>query len=158
MNGLLHINLPCGPTAYYKLTNLKLAKDIYQHGRPSDHSPEIILNKFTTRMGHRVAHMFASLFAPNPQFRGRRVVTFHNQRDFIFVRHHRYIFDEKQKVQGNEKKPKRVTARLQELGPQFTLRLLSLQASIFDSKNGIYVWKRDVEGKSSDKIRRKFAL
>ena len=102
--------------------------------------------------------MFASLFAPNPHFRGRRVVTFQNQRDFIFVRHHRYIFDEKEKVPGNEKKPRRITSRLQPLGPHFTLRLLWLQASIFDSKRGTYVWKRDVHGKSSDKIRRKFAL
>jgi rRNA maturation protein Rpf1 len=25
------------------------------------------------------------------------VVTFHNQRDFLFVRHHRYVFDQKEK-------------------------------------------------------------
>ena len=45
------------------------------------------------------------------------MVTFHNQRDFIFVRHHRYIFDETEvqkegeQPQGdgkdNEKKPPR---------------------------------------------------
>ena len=64
VNGLLHINLPAGPTAYYKLTNLKMPKEIHHHGRPTDHRPEIILNKFSTRMGHRVAHMFASLFSP----------------------------------------------------------------------------------------------
>ena len=28
-----------------------------------------------------------------PEFEGRQVVTFHNQRDFIFFRHHRYVFD-----------------------------------------------------------------
>lgn len=44
-----------------------------------------------------------------PEFNGRQVVTFHNQRDYIFVRFHRYIFAEG-KAQGKEKK---TTARLQ---------------------------------------------
>jgi ribosome production factor 1 len=35
--------------------------------------------------------MVAALFPLDPQFRGRRVVTVHNQRDFMFVRHHRCI-------------------------------------------------------------------
>ena len=30
--------------------------------------------------------MFASLFHQDPTFKGRRVATFHNQRDFIFFR------------------------------------------------------------------------
>lgn len=34
--------------------------------------------------------MFAALFPHDPQFKGRRVVTFHNQRDFVFFRHHRW--------------------------------------------------------------------
>ena len=86
-------------------------------------------------------------------------MTFHNQRDFIFVRHHRYIFDEKQRSSAAGGKPRRVISRLQELGPRFTLRLLSLQASLFGSaEKGGFVWKRDVEGKAADKVRRKFAL
>ena len=56
------------------------------HGRPSTHKPELILNNFDTRLGHRVGRMFASLFCQDPNFRGRRAVTFHNQRDFIFFR------------------------------------------------------------------------
>ena len=60
------------------------------HGRATSHKPEVILNNFTTRLGHSVGRMFAALFPHHPEFRGRRVVTFHNQRDFIFVRHHRY--------------------------------------------------------------------
>lgn len=34
--------------------------------------------------------LIQSLFPQDPEFKGRRVVTFHNQRDFIFFRHHRY--------------------------------------------------------------------
>lgn len=164
INGLLHVNLPNGPVAHYKLTNLKLAKDIANHGRPTDHTPEIILNNFSTAMGHRIAHMFASLFCPNPEFRGRRVVTFHNQRDFIFVRHHRYIFNERAKS-SDGKKPRRVITRLQELGPRFTLRLLSLHADLVlnpatkaASTSTSFSWKRDTDGRDADKVRRKFAL
>ena len=63
------------------------------HGRATSHFPELILNNFSTRLGHRVGRMFASVFPQKPEFQGRRVVTFHNQRDFIFFRHHRYIFE-----------------------------------------------------------------
>jgi ribosome production factor 1 len=33
--------------------------------------------------------MLASLFHYEPEFVGKRAVTFHNQRDYIFFRHHR---------------------------------------------------------------------
>lgn len=56
---------------------------------PTEHVPEVILNNFTTRLGHSVGRMFASLFPHDPQFIGRQVATFHNQRDYIFFRFHR---------------------------------------------------------------------
>jgi len=71
----------------------EVTQAIRNHGKPTRHRPELILNNFTTRIGHRVGRLFASLYPFNPEFRGRRVVTFHNQRDFIFVRQHRYIFE-----------------------------------------------------------------
>lgn len=40
--------------------------------------------------GHFSFRLIQALFPQDPEFRGRRVVTFHNQRDFIFFRHHRY--------------------------------------------------------------------
>ena len=55
----------------------------------SDHLPELVLNNFNTRLGHNVGRVFASVFPQMAEFHGRRVVTFHNQRDFIFFRHHR---------------------------------------------------------------------
>ena len=87
--------LPEGPTCLYRLTSLVLSKKIRNHGRATSHYPELILNNFSTRMGHRVGRMFASVFPQKPEFQGRRVVTFHNQRDFIFFRHHRYIFEQR---------------------------------------------------------------
>ncbi|EFJ47652.1 hypothetical protein VOLCADRAFT_42845, partial [Volvox carteri f. nagariensis] len=161
INGLLLVHLPDGPTAHFRLSNLKLGKDIKGHGRTTSHKPELILNHFDTRLGHRLGRMLASLFPQDPQFRGRRVVTFHNQRDFIFVRHHRYIFEEKETRDSGDakgdsaKKKKAVTARLQELGPRFSLKLLSLQKGTFDSRNGEFEWLPKKENKTS---RRRFFL
>jgi hypothetical protein len=53
--------------------------------------------------------MFMSLFPQQPEFEGRSAVTFHNQRDYIFFRRHRYIFHNQKRV------------GLQELGPRFTV-------------------------------------
>jgi ribosome production factor 1 len=127
-NGLVLSHLPEGPTAHFKLTNVKYGKEIRRKGEPSKHFPEVVLNNFNTRLGHSVGRLLASLFPHDPQFTGRNVVTFHNQRDFIFFRHHRYQF-------RNQKK-----CGLQELGPRFTLKLRSLQKGTFDSKFGEYEW------------------
>jgi U3 small nucleolar ribonucleoprotein imp4, putative len=88
-NGLLLIHLPEGPTAFFRLSSVKHCKDIKNRAKWSAHQPELIMNNFNTRLGHRIARMFTSLFHYDPQFHGRRVVTFHNQRDYIFIRHHR---------------------------------------------------------------------
>lgn len=126
-NAITLIHLPDGPTAYFKLTNVKLSKEIQGHGRSSCHQPELILNNLNTRLGHRVGRLFQSLFPPVPEFQGRQVVTMHNQRDFIFFRRHRYEFRNEEKV------------NLQEIGPRFTLKLKWLQKGTFDRK-GEYEW------------------
>ena len=143
---LWFVKLPAGPTARFKFTSLVLPKQIAGHGRPTGHLPELILYNFSTRLGHRLGRMLACLFPHDPHFRGRQVVTMHNQRDFVFFRHHRYIFD--QKEQGGQ-----VTARLQELGPRFTLKLKSLQLGTFDTQHGEYEWKHKPE---LDTSRRRF--
>lgn len=88
-NAVTLINLPSGPTAYFKLSSIILSSNIYGHARPTPHSPELILNNFTTLLGNSVGQLFGSLFPRQPQFRGRQVVTLHNQRDFLFFRRHR---------------------------------------------------------------------
>ncbi|KAL8150870.1 hypothetical protein V2J09_020678 [Rumex salicifolius] len=159
-DGLLVIPLPDGPTAHFKLTSLVLRKEIKNHGNPTSHEPELVLNNFTTRLGYRVGRLIQSLFPQTPNFRGRRVVTFHNQRDFIFFRHHRYIFETKE-VKRSDKEDKgktskqKVIARLQECGPRFTLKLLSVQHGTFDTKGGEYEWVHKPE---MDTSRRRFFL
>lgn len=122
---MILVKLPEGPTAYFHLTSFKSGKDMEMRCRSTSHHPELILNNFTTRMGHTIGRMFVSLFPSVPQFHGRQAVTFHNQRDFIFFRRHRYIFDD----QG-----KRVN--VQEIGPRFTMRLEALQKGTFDRRSG----------------------
>jgi len=132
VDALMIIHLPDGPTATFKLTSLKYPEEIPERGILSSHHPELILNNFTTRMGHGVARMFAALFPQVPEFTGRRIITFHNQRDFIFVRQHRYIFEPNKE---NELKP-----RIQELGPRMTLKLQRIQHGTFDTTEGEFEW------------------
>ncbi|KAH8549460.1 anticodon-binding protein [Umbelopsis sp. PMI_123] len=141
-NAITLVHLPDGPTAYFKLTSITPAEKISGHGRPTAHQPEIILNNFNTRLGHTVGRMFSALFPQLPEFQGRQVVTFHNQRDFIFVRRHRYVFKDTERV------------GLQELGPKFTLKLKWLQKGTYD-RNGEYEWIFKQEMETS---RRKFFL
>ncbi|CAA7013061.1 unnamed protein product [Microthlaspi erraticum] len=153
-DALLIIGLPNGPTAHFKLSNLVLRKDIKNHGNPTSHEPELILKNFSTRLGNRVGRFFQSLFPQEPNFRGRRVVTFHNQRDFIFFRHHRYIFEAKEtKTKGKD--GEKVKARLQECGPRFTLKLVTLQHGTFDPRGGEFEWVHKPE---MDTSRRRFFL
>lgn len=129
-NGLLVIHLPNGPTAHFKLSNVKITKEIRRsHEEFTEHRPEVILTNFSTRLGLTIGRMLGALFHHDPEFKGRRVATFHNQRDYIFFRHHRYQFTK----EGER-------AKLRELGPRFTLKLRSLQEGTFDSKTGDFDW------------------
>ena len=146
-NGLVVSHLPDGPTAHFKLSNVKVTKDLRKDFRAiSAHRPEVILNNFSTRLGHGVARMLASLFHYEPEFVGKRVVTFHNQRDYIFFRHHKYDFKNTEKC------------RLRDLGPRFTLKLRSLQKGTFDSKFGDYEWIISNHRHEMETSRRKFFL
>jgi len=130
-NGLMIAHLPVGPTAFFKLSSFEAGADIKGHGKPTSHIPELIFNNFGTRLGRRSGRVLGSMFPHAPQLEGRQVVTFHNQRDFIFVRHHRYIY---------RKEKEKTRARLQELGPRFTLKMKWLQEGVFDRDNGEYEW------------------
>jgi len=147
-NGILVSHLPNGPTAYFKVSNVKLTKDLKKGiiKEFTSHRPEVILNNFQTRLGQAISRMLASLFHYDPQFKGRRAVTFHNQRDYIFFRHHRYEF----------KSEKR--AALRELGPRFTLRMKWIQKGTFDTIEGEYEWIIAGKRHEMETTRRRFFL
>ena len=113
----------------FKISSVRHGSQIKNHGRSSDYSPELILNNLDTKLGKIVGSLFISLF-PCPEFKGRQVVTVHNQRDFLFFRRHRYIFDEKEK-RG---------CRIQEIGPSFTLKLKRVTAHGYDPKGHDYIF------------------
>ena len=79
----------------FKVMSFVPHEDIAHVGEVTAHNPELILNNFTTRLGRRFGRFFGSMYpctffsfgssVAQPQFDGRRVVTFHNQRDYIFV-------------------------------------------------------------------------
>jgi len=90
-HSLILSHLPEGPTATFRVSGLKLRNQIVNHGAaPGDTQPELILNNFDTMLGHRIGRMMAALFPQVPNLKTRRVITMHNQRDFVFFRHHRY--------------------------------------------------------------------
>lgn len=128
--GLWIMHLPEGPTAHFKLSNTWYRKQLPNHGNPTEYLPELLLKNFDTRLGARISRLFGALFPVNPQYRGRNAVTFHNQRDFIFFRHHRYLFNEK----GDR-------VRLQEVGPRMTLKLRSLQKGLFQGDPESYEFR-----------------
>ncbi|SCU83627.1 LAMI_0C03950g1_1 [Lachancea mirantina] len=139
VTGLTFIHLPEGPTFYFKISSFVEVQKIVGHGRPTSHIPELILNNFHTRLGQTVGRLFQSIFPKNPDFEGRQVITLHNQRDYIFFRRHRYIF-------RNEKR-----VGLQELGPQFTMKLQRLQRGVKEETE----WEHTPE---MDKEKKKFHL
>lgn len=89
-DGLLVIHLPDGPTALFKLSNVRITTELRKnHKDISSHRPEVIIQQFSTRLGLTVGRMLGALFHYEPEFEGKRCVTFHNQRDYIFFRHYR---------------------------------------------------------------------
>lgn len=139
ITGLTVIKLPIGPSFYFKISSYVNSKQIVGHGNATSHIPELILNNFQTKLGKTVGSLFQALFPQNPDIVGRQVITLHNQRDYIFFRRHRYIFRNEERV------------GLQELGPQFTMKLRRLQKGL--KENVEWEHKREM-----DKEKKKFYL
>ncbi|KAJ5334308.1 Anticodon-binding [Penicillium brevicompactum] len=154
-SGLTMVHLPIGPTFHFTISNWIEGKRLPGHGRATEHWPELILNNFRTPLGLLTAHLFRTLFPPQPEFEGRQVVTLHNQRDYIFVRRHRYVFREKRETEkavvnadGKEMTgAEGIRAGLQELGPRFTLKLRRVDKGIQRASGQEWEWKGGMEKK-----------
>lgn len=159
--GMTIVHLPAGPTFHFSISNWYTSKTIPGHGRATGHIPELILNNFTTPLGLLTAHLFRSLFPATPDLQGRQVLTLHNQRDYIFLRRHRYIFRDKRETEksvvgadGREMKGvEGIRAGLQELGPRMTLKLRRVDKGIQRRSGQDWEWKAGME-----KVRTKFQL
>lgn len=161
VSGLTIVHLPTGPTFHFTVSNWVEGKKLPGHGRSTEHWPELVLNNFRTPLGLLTAHLFRSLFPPQPNIEGRQVVTLHNQRDYIFVRRHRYVFrfkrETEKNVVGSDGKDMEgvqgIRAGLQELGPRFTLKLRRVDKGIQRASGQEWEWKGGME-----KQRTKFQL
>lgn len=159
--GLTIVHLPQGPTFHLSISNWIEGKRLPGHGNPTGHTPELILNNFRTPLGLLVAKQFQQMFPPQPQLEGRQVVTLHNQRDYIFLRRHRYVFREKRETEKNVVGPdgkevkgaEGIRAGLQELGPRFTMKLRRVDRGIQRASGQEWEWKVRME-----KERTKFQL
>ncbi len=160
--GLTIVHLPHGPTFHFSISNWVEGKKLPGHGNPTTHIPELILNNFRTPLGLLTAHLFQTLFPRSPDLQGRQVVTLHNQRDYIFLRRHRYVFREKRATEksvvstdGKEVKGvEGIRTGLQELGPRFTMKLRRVDKGIQRGGDGVeWEWKGGME-----KQRTKFQL
>ncbi|KAK7520991.1 anticodon-binding protein [Phyllosticta citriasiana] len=160
-SGLDIVHLPNGPMFHFSISNWVDGKKLPGHGNATNHYPELILNNFRTPLGLLTAHLFRNMFPPQPEIQGRQVMTLHNQRDYIFVRRHRYIFRDKRpsekSVTDTEGKPIKgvedIKAGLQELGPRFTLKLRRIDKGIQQASGQEWKWKA-----GSEKVRTRFAL
>ncbi len=160
-SGLTVIHLPAGPTFHFSINSWIEGKKLPGHGNPTNHYPELILNNFRTPLGLLTAHLFRTMFPPQPELQGRQVVTLHNQRDYIFVRRHRYVFRDKRPTEkaivGTDGKSitgvEEIRAGLQELGPRFTLKLRRVDRCIQRASGQEWEWKAGME-----KERTKFQL
>lgn len=159
--GLDIVALPGGPMFHFSISNWVEGAKLPGHGNPTNHYPELILNGFRTSLGLLTAHLFKSLFPPRPEIQGRQVVTLHNQRDYIFLRRHRYVFRDKRatekSIQGADGKPMKgveeIRAGLQELGPRFTLKLRRIDQGIQRASGQEWEWAAGAE-----KVRTRFSL
>ena len=159
--GLDIVHLPSGPMFHFSISNWVEGRKLPGHGNPTNHHPELILNNFRTPLGLLTAHLFRTMFPPQPDFQGRQVVTLHNQRDYIFLRRHRYVFREKRATEksiigpdGKEVKGvEGIRAGLQELGPRFTMKLRRIDKGIQRSSGQEWEWRGGME-----KTRTKFQL
>ena len=136
--GITIVHLPKGPTFHLSITNWIEGTRLPGHGNPTGHIPELILNNFRTPLGLLVAKQFQQMFPPQPQLEGRQVVSLTNQRDYMFLRRHRYVFREKRESEKNVVGPdgkevqgvEGIRAGLQEIGPRFTVSVCQYQLGV----------------------------
>lgn len=154
-DGLDIIHLPNGPHFHFSVTNWIEGKKLPRHANDTGHYPELILNNFKTPLGILTAHLFKGLFPEQPELEGRQVLTLHNQRDYIFVRRHRYVFRDKRETEkpitGNDGKPMKgvedVKVGMQEIGPRMTLKLRRIDRGVQFKSGQEWQWKGRMEKK-----------
>ncbi len=147
--------LPQGPMLHFSIQTWVDAKHLPNHGRSTDHVPEVLLNNFDTPLGKLVGGVLGRLFPRAPELVGRQVVTLHNQRDYVFVRRHRYAVRDKRaterSVADKAGRPmagvEDVKVALQEIGPRMTLKLRRVDKGLQRMSGQAFEWTGRMEKK-----------
>ncbi|KAI0408555.1 Brix-domain-containing protein [Xylaria palmicola] len=132
------IDIPSKITFHFSISSWIEGRKLPGHGNATNHYPELLLNNFQTPVGLVTAKVLQTLFPRTPELVGRQCVMFHNSRDYIFFRRHRYIIREKRATEksvvaadGQEMRGvENIRCGLQELGPRFTLKLRRIDKGI----------------------------
>ncbi|TLD32726.1 hypothetical protein PspLS_00410 [Pyricularia sp. CBS 133598] len=164
--GMTVVHLPEGPTFHFTINNWIEGSKLPGHGNSQGFYPELLLNRFTTPLGLLTAQLLRRLFPYQPEIAGREVVTIHNQRDYLFVRRHRYVYRERRQTEKTvvDEEGKEIPGfsdirvGLQEIGPRFTLKLRRVDKGIgragSEGDDAVqWEWKAGME-----KVRTKFNL
>ncbi|KAI8060784.1 anticodon-binding protein [Gongronella butleri] len=126
-DGMVICHFPYGPTAYFSLHNIVLRHDIKDQGTVSEAFPHLIMNNFSSKLGQRVNNILKYLF-PVPKEDSKRVMTFHNDNDYISFRHHVFA-----KSGGN--------VELAEVGPRFEMRPYEIRLGTADLPDADVEWQ-----------------
>ncbi|KAL3309185.1 Ribosome production factor 1 [Cichlidogyrus casuarinus] len=162
INSIVLSFMPQGPTLTFRISNIKCSRQFRKNkGKDAyleeDVTPQLLTTRFSTRLGRRVDRCLGALFPSDSRRQvplgHNRVVLFHNQRDFIFCRHYRYIHRD---GDGPVKQNDRGAVLTDEVGPRFTLKLKSIQRDTFDTKFGQFEWLRKRQDMNTS--RRSFVL
>ncbi|KAL9126757.1 MAG: hypothetical protein Q9217_004247 [Psora testacea] len=112
--GLDIVHLPSGPTFHFSISNWVEGKSLPGHGNPTSHSPELVLNNFSTPLGVLTA----------------------------IVKERRPTEKSVSDTQGNPVKGvEGIRVGLQELGPRFTLKLRRIDKGIQRGSGQEWEWK-----------------
>lgn len=125
-DGMIICHLPYGPTAHFTIFNTVMRHETNVESTISEAYPHLIFNNFKTKLGERCATILKYMF-PVPKTESQRVMTFHNDNDFISFRHHVYR-KEKGKI------------HLKEIGPRFEMQLYEIKLGTIDQKDTESEW------------------
>ncbi|ORX63112.1 Brix-domain-containing protein [Hesseltinella vesiculosa] len=126
-DGMVVCHFPYGPTAYFSLHNIVLRHDIKDQGTVSEAFPHLIMDNFSSKLGQRVSNILKYLF-PVPKDDSKRVMTFHNDNDYISFRHHVFA------KTGAE-------VELAEVGPRFELRPYEIRLGTAELTDADVEWQ-----------------
>ncbi|KAG6837543.1 hypothetical protein H0H93_007724 [Arthromyces matolae] len=129
IDAMIVSHFPHGPTVYFTLNNVSLRHDIgtYKDSTVSEQYPHLILENFTSTLGHRVRDVLKYLF-PVPKEESKRVMTFANEDDFISFRHHVFVKIPPRQVQ------------LAEVGPRFEMKPYEIRQGTIEQNEAEREW------------------